>query len=162
MLAILSEPDVRRLTGSVHSTQAAHAPMEEAERTRTTAWYSTRNDQPDRLDLAIVCLETGAVVGEVVLNDYDPDNQACNFRILIGAAGQNRGLGTQATQLLLAYARDHLPLHRIELSVYSFNPRARHVYEAAGFRCEGTRRDAFCFDGQWFDEEIFAILHETL
>jgi hypothetical protein len=27
-----------------------------------------------------------------VLNQWDPGSQSCNFRILIGPAGQNRGL----------------------------------------------------------------------
>ena len=34
-----------------------------------------------------------------------------------------------------------------ELEVYDFNPRARHVYEKAGFVHEGTKRDALQWDG---------------
>ena len=31
-------------------------------------------------------------------------------------------------------------LHRVELDVYAFNTRARHVYEKLGFVLEGTKR----------------------
>jgi len=42
--------------------------------------------------------------------------------------------------------------------MFTFNPRARRVYEKAGFRSEGILRQSFRFDGEWFDEEIMAIL----
>ena len=49
-------------------------------------------------------------------------------------------------------------VHRVELQVYAFNPRARHVYDKIGFSYEGTRRQALCWDGQWIDSHVMAIL----
>jgi hypothetical protein len=43
-----------------------------------------RNDQSDRLDLAIADRATGACRGEAVLNEWDPGNASCTFRILMG------------------------------------------------------------------------------
>ena len=114
--------------------------------------------RPDRLDLAVVDAAAGHCVGEVVLNDLDAANRSCNFRILLGPAGRNRGLGSEATALLLEHAFTATTLHRIALEVYDFNPRARHVYERAGFNFEGTARDALHFDGQWIDAHVFSIL----
>ena len=51
-----------------------------------------------------------------------------------------------------------LGLHRIELEVYAFNPRARRVYEKVGFVKEGTLRDALLWDGKWVDAEIMSLL----
>ena len=34
------------------------------------------------------------------------------------------------------FAFEELKLHRLELDVYSFNPRAERVYQKAGFRRE--------------------------
>lgn len=42
--------------------------------------------------------------------------------------------------------------------VYAFNPRARHVYEQAGFVHEGTLRDALLIDGTWVDAHVMGIL----
>lgn len=53
---------------------------------------------------------------------------------------------------------DVVRVHRIELQVYDFNPRARHVYENLGFVLEGTRRDALRWDGQWIDCHLMGLL----
>jgi RimJ/RimL family protein N-acetyltransferase len=154
---VLADPEVLRLTGSVHSSAERPAP-ELDERTR--AWYETREAQIDRLDLAVVDLATGECVGEVVLNDWQPENQACNFRVLIGPRGRDRGLGSEATRLVLDHAFAATDLYRIELGVYAFNPRAQHVYARAGFLVEGRRRAAFRFDGERVDEIIMAVLRD--
>jgi RimJ/RimL family protein N-acetyltransferase len=156
MVRIISDSEVGRLTGSVHSAQQAldaTFPLE-----RALAWYGSRSEQHDRLDLALVDRSTGEVVGEVVLNEWEPDNAACNFRTLVGPSGRGRGLGTEAARLLLGYAFDVVGLHRVGLEVYDFNPRARHVYEKVGFVHEGTRRDALRFDGGWVDAHVMSIL----
>ena len=49
-------------------------------------------------------------------------------------------------------------LHRISLEVYDFNPRARRVYEKAGFVHEGTGREALLFDGNWIDVHHMAVV----
>ncbi len=157
MAEALADPDVLVLTGSVHS------PEEAAGRPTVLddvgfAWYRSRADAPDRIDLAVVDLEQDSCVGEVVLNDYDAANASCNFRILIGPRGRDRGLGTEASRLIVRYGFDTLGLHRIELSVYTFNPRARRVYEKVGFRVEGVRREAFRFGDDWVDVVTMAML----
>ena len=49
-------------------------------------------------------------------------------------------------------------LHRITLEVYTFNPRARHLYENVGFVHEGTGREALRFDDGWIDVHRMSIL----
>jgi RimJ/RimL family protein N-acetyltransferase len=80
------------------------------------------------------------------------------LRILIGPAGQNRGLGTEATRLIVGYGFERLGLHRISLEVYAFNPRARRAYEKAGFRAEGVLRESLRYGGQWIDATVMSIL----
>jgi RimJ/RimL family protein N-acetyltransferase len=145
MAQILSDPDVRRLTGSVGSTAEAHQPQELDDRLRD--WYATRNDQPDRLDLAVDDAASGTLVGEVVLNDLDPDALTCNLRVLIGPQGRDRGLGTEAVALATAHGIEVLGLRRITLEVFEFNPRARRVYEKVGYTATGVRPGALVFDG---------------
>ena len=104
-------------------------------------WYGSRNQQVNRLDLAIVDNNTGrGCVGEVVLNEWDQNDNGCNYRVLIGPRGRGRGLGTEATQLVLGYAFTTLGLHRVSLEVFAFNARALRVYQKAGFRLHGERR----------------------
>ena len=61
MTAAIRDPEVGTLTGSANSSAGAADVPDEAS---LRDWYSTRNDQPDRLDLAIVDRETGECVGE--------------------------------------------------------------------------------------------------
>ncbi|SED91953.1 GNAT family N-acetyltransferase [Ruania alba] len=158
LVEILTDPDVNRLTGSVHSTAEANTAT--ADRAEVHQWYSTRAEQSGRLDLMIAEAATpeGACVGEVVLNDWDEQNSSCNIRILIGPAGRDRGLGSEAMRLMVDHAFTHLPLHRISLGVFTFNPRAQRVYEKAGFVVEGRERDALRFDDGWVDQVMMSLL----
>src|SRR4051794_30745882 len=146
------DPEVARLTG----TRTTFS-VEELER-----WYASRAEYHDRLDLAIVERGTGECVGEAVLNDLDASNRSCSFRIaLFGRRFFGRGLGAEASRMILSHAFDVVGVHRVELEVYAFNPRARHVYEKIGFVHEGTKRDALRWDGEWIDAHTMAVLaHE--
>lgn len=155
----LSDPEILRLTGSVHSTQDALNGRGELDDVGF-AWYRSRNATTDRLDLAVIDLRSGECVGESVLNDYSPGNRSCNFRIWLGAKGRDRGIGTEATKLTVDYGINILGLHRIELSVYEFNPRAKRAYEKVGFEAEGISRDALQFDGEWINAITMSVLSE--
>ncbi|MER8091342.1 GNAT family protein [Streptomyces sp. NPDC087532] len=155
--SLLQDPEVSRLTGSSHGL-ADREPWDEAAEERMRAWYGTRREQADRLDLAVVERATGACVGEAVLNEWDSGNRSCNFRIALAAAGQGRGFGTEAARLIVGYGFEGLGLHRISLGVFAFNPRARRAYEKAGFVVEGVRRDALLYDGAWVDDIVMSIL----
>ena len=145
MARVLSDPEVRRLTGSVESTAEAERAEPVDERLRD--WYGSRNDQPDRLDLAIDDAATGRLVGEVVLNELDVDALTCNLRVLVGPEGRDRGLGTEAVAMTTAYGIEVLGLRRITLEVFEFNPRGRRVYEKVGYSVTGVRPGALVFDG---------------
>jgi len=158
MVEVLSDPEVGRLTGSYHSTTELMAARNEGVTEELLAWYGSRATVDQRLDLAVVDRATGAVVGEVVINDVDEGNRSASFRTLMGPAGRGRGLGTEATQLIIDHTFQYCGVHRISLEVYTFNPRARRVYEKVGFVSEGMLRDALLFDGEWIDAEVMAIL----
>ncbi|MFW0185253.1 GNAT family N-acetyltransferase [Rothia sp. CCM 9418] len=159
MMNILAEPEVLIKTGAVHSTQEA---LNRNERTvkHAKSWYDTRNNQNNRLDLAIYSLKHNEYVGEAVFNDYSPQNKSVNYRIIIGQKGRGHGLGTETTQMMVNYAFAVLKLNRIELEVFDFNARARYVYTSCGFVCEGRRREALYYDGKYHDSMIKAILRK--
>lgn len=150
-----TDPEIAILTGSVHSsTQSPSTHSIQELREIYGAWAVA----DDRLVLAVLDRATGALVGEVVLNEWEPGNRCCGFRMLIGAAGRGRGLGTEAAALTIGHGLETMGLHRICLEVYAFNPRARHVYEKVGFVHEGTGRAALLFDGDWIDVHYMSVL----
>lgn len=158
MIAILNEPDVRKLTGSAVNEEECAEPFSEADLDKMRAWYASRNEQTDRMDLAVIDRHTGNLVGEAVLNEYDEVTRNVNFRILIGMSGQGRGIGSEATKLILKYAFEVLLLHKVSLEVFSFNPRAERVYVKNGFLLEGVRREDFRFEDEYIDTRIYGML----
>ncbi|MFI8963389.1 GNAT family N-acetyltransferase [Streptomyces sp. NPDC053493] len=148
LLPMFEDPEIARLTGG-------HSRFDEPALRR---WYGSRAVQADRLDLAVVERATGRVVGEAVLNEWDPDNESCAFRICFSPAGIGRGLGTEATRLIVGHAFEGLGLYRVWLEVYAFNPRARRAYEKAGFRTEGVLRGALRWEGERVDATVMAML----
>lgn len=154
---ILADPELIKLTGSANTTEEIKKAVPALDE-RTLEWYRTREEQTDRLDLAIIDLSNDQCVGEAVLNEWSPADRSCNYRILIGPEGRGRGFGSEATSLVIDYAFENTNLNRISLDVLAFNPRARRAYEKAGFVYEGTSREAFRFDGEYIDDVLMAIL----
>jgi RimJ/RimL family protein N-acetyltransferase len=152
-----SHPEGIKLTGSGHGPDDMPG-WDAAAEAKFRDWYSTRKDQVDRLDLAVVDKASGEAVGEAVLNDWDPGNRSCNFRIMLGPRGRNRGLGTESVRMIVGYGFEQLRLHRISLEVYSHNPRARRVYEKVGFVAAGVLRDALRWGSEWIDATVMSIL----
>jgi RimJ/RimL family protein N-acetyltransferase len=154
---MLQDPEVLKLTGGGHGPGDLPE-WDDATEAKIWDWYGSLNQQPDRLDLAVVDRASGRCVGEAVLNDWNPGNHSCNFRTALGPGSRARGLGTEATRMITGYGFERLGLHRIELEVYSFNPRARHVYEKVGYVAEGVLRDVLRWDGDWVDATVMSVL----
>jgi len=145
----LADPEVGRLTGT-------HAQFDRAQ---TEQWLSSRPDQHDRADWAVLRRSDGGFLGEAVLNDLDADNASANYRIwLAGPDTYGEGYGTEATGLVLDYAFGVAGLHRVSLGVLDFNPRAKRVYEKCGFQLEGRLRDAVRWEDEWHDELVMSVL----
>ncbi|MBP5939512.1 GNAT family N-acetyltransferase [Streptomyces sp. LBUM 1476] len=151
MAHLMEDPEVALFTGASPNPVTPES---------LRAWYGSRGAQGDRLDLAVTDRETGEVVGEVVLNEWDPAARSCTFRTFLGPRGRGRGFGTEATRLIVGYGFDRLGLHRIELEAYAFNSRAIRVYEKVGFLHEGVRKEIELRDGKWVDEVVMAVLED--
>ncbi|WP_153011801.1 GNAT family N-acetyltransferase [Serinicoccus chungangensis] len=153
--ALMRDPEVGRLTGSVHDdAEAGRDPWTVVQLQEVYARWAR---DTDRLVWTVVERSTGQVAGEAVLLDHDPGNASIGFRIWLGGS-RDRGLGTEATRLAVGHAFEVLGLHRVELEVYAFNPRARRVYEKVGFVLEGTKREALRYADGWVDCHVMGIL----
>jgi RimJ/RimL family protein N-acetyltransferase len=147
----LKDDEVIKLTGSKPTF----------DREAVIHWYNTRNAQTDHLDLAIVDKMLDTLVGEVVVNLYDEKNQSMNFRILIGPRGRYRGLGTEATHLIIDYIFKSTKLNQLTLSVFAFNPRAKKVYEKIGFVLDSVHKNELEFEGEWIDSINMKLTKDT-
>jgi len=73
----------------------------------------------------------------------------------------NKGLGIEATRLVLAYAFGLRDIARVELRVLAYNTRAIKSYEKVGFKVREVLKDSAEIDGQRFDDWIMQIDQPT-
>ncbi len=64
---------------------------------------------------------------------------------------QGQGIGSKLVEAALDLAENWLNLKRIELTVYTDNAPAIHLYEKYSFVIEGTMRKYAFRDGQYVD-----------
>lgn len=103
----------------------------------------------------------GQIVGSVSLKDIDNRNRTAELGVAIFEPKNfNKGYGTEAVTLILDVGFNVMNLNRIELNVYEFNNRAKHVYEKIGFKEIGKRRQFFFYGGQFYDSHLMDILAE--
>lgn len=109
----------------------------------------------------LILAPDGRIIGESVINEIDWGLRRGNFRIvLFHSTERGRGIGTWATEVTRDFAFGVLKLHRLELDVFSFNPRAERVYTKAGFRREGVLRDAVKDGEDYADDILMAMLED--
>ena len=96
-------------------------------------WLTTRPGALERLDWGVFDAVSGEFAGEVVLNEYKPDEDSLNLRIALRSQMSSKGLGSQAVKLVCDYAFQDLGVRRITLDVLSTNERAIRAYLKAGF-----------------------------
>jgi RimJ/RimL family protein N-acetyltransferase len=145
-----SDPDVVRLT------RYQDGPMRPDEIER---FFAARALGADSLAMAIHLRAGDRLIGTCALSQLDSDNGSALFHITIGEKDTwGRGHGTEATQLMVDHAFGGLGLHRIGLTVFSFNERAIRSYRSCGFVVEGRAREAIWRDGRWWDEIAMSIL----
>ena len=145
-----SDPEVARLT------RYQDGPMRPDEIER---FFAARVIGPDTFTMAIHLHASDRLIGSCAFSQLDSDNGSALYHITIGEKDMwGRGYGTEATDLMLEHAFTRLGLHRIGLSVFSFNERAIRSYQKSGFAIEGRAREAIWRGGRFWDEIAMSVL----
>jgi len=148
-----SDPEVSRLT------RYQDGPMRPDEIER---FFAARVIGADSFTMAVHLRDTDRLIGSCAFSQLDADNGSALYHITIGEKDAwGKGYGTDATKLMVEHAFTRLNLHRVALSVFSFNERAIRAYRKAGFVVEGRAREAIWREGRYWDELTMSILaHE--
>jgi RimJ/RimL family protein N-acetyltransferase len=122
-------------------------------------WLEERQKEKDAFLFAVRPRNENTLLGYVELDGILWTHQVGWASIAIGdPAHWGQGFGTEAMQLLLAFAFDELNLHRVQLTVFSYNARAIALYEKLGFQREGTFREFMQRDGKRHDMHLYGLL----
>lgn len=103
----------------------------------------------------------GKLIGTAGFKNIDWITRSTEYGIAIyDSSYWNKGIGTEATKLMLKYGFEYLNLNRIWLRVFENNPRAIRVYEKCGFIQEGRERQGRYYKGHYWDVIHMSILSE--
>jgi UDP-4-amino-4,6-dideoxy-N-acetyl-beta-L-altrosamine N-acetyltransferase len=109
--------------------------------------------------LGIVLKENDQLIGNIALTHISIPYRQASLGIFIGDKScWSKGYGTEALNLMLGHGFNQLNLHRIFLTVLSFNARAIRAYEKVGFKREGVFREHMYRDGKYHDVYYMGIL----
>ena len=123
--------------------------------------YRISTNTPDTVAFAIADKSTGNIVGCCGLYVIQWICRRADFRIIVGEPGAwNKGIGSEAARLTVAYGFDKLNLETIYLGVNTENEGAVKSYEKAGFVREGVRRKLIYRNGRYYDALMMSVLRE--
>ena len=146
-----SDPEVRRHL-------LVYLPVSLAQEER---WFDNLLDRLERQEDLLLAIEAadGVHIGNIGLHGIDWKNRNGELGIAIGEkAYWDQGYGTDAIRTLLGLAFGEMNLHRVFLRVDADNARGIRCYEKAGFRQEGTSREAVFKEGTYHDQYVMSIL----
>jgi RimJ/RimL family protein N-acetyltransferase len=113
------------------------------------------------INFIIIDKETQQPVGHTALVRPDWVSRMMTFYIvLLDKSVWGKGLGTEATRLVVDYGFNMLNLNRIQLHVNAENEPAKAVYKKIGFKHEGTLRQAMYKNKKYYDFWLMGILAE--
>jgi RimJ/RimL family protein N-acetyltransferase len=132
------------------------APRSEA---RIAEWLSGSQKRADGYLFGIRPLLSEDLIGYIEFDGILWNQGTGSFSIAIGdPTRRGQGYGTEALRLAVRFAFEELNLHRLEITVFSYNRRAITVYEKLGFRHEGTHREFLYRDGLRHDMLLYGLL----
>jgi RimJ/RimL family protein N-acetyltransferase len=122
-------------------------------------WLDEQNKSGDAFLFAVRLNENDALIGYVSVDGILWAHGSGWLTIAIGdPVARGQGYGPEAVGLALNFAFREMNLHRIQLTVFSYNTRAIAAYERLGFTREGTYREALRRDGRRYDMYLYGIL----
>ncbi len=104
----------------------------------------------------VICTNNGIVLGLIDLFDFDPKNKRAGIGIIIvEESKRNRGVGSEALEILCTYAFHSLELHQLYANILEENERSIHLFKKLGFTKVGIKKDWVSSGGEYKNEVLF-------
>ncbi|WP_066757666.1 GNAT family N-acetyltransferase [Crocinitomix algicola] len=104
----------------------------------------------------IICeLNQNLPVGTVDLFEFDPFNQRAGVGVLIQKEFRGNGYAFESLELLADYAVNNVGIRNLHASVMGGNTNSLKLFEKAGYKMIGKRKNWFVKGGDWEDECLF-------
>jgi RimJ/RimL family protein N-acetyltransferase len=148
-----SRPDVTRYV--------PHGPLtlEQIEERHANA-RTTLEDEGHALHLLAFHRESGELIGDVVLFWRSVKHRGGEVGYIVDPAHQGNGYATEMARFMLHLGFDEMNLHRMIARIDPRNTASARVLERLGMRKEAYLVSNEFIQGEWTDEEDFAILED--
>ncbi|MEG2071317.1 MAG: GNAT family protein, partial [Bacteroidales bacterium] len=97
-------------------------------------------------------------VGIIDVFEFDPYHQRAGIGILMDCPARNKGYAQEAISLLIHYLFHVLKLHQIYCNVLIDNEKSLHIFQKAGFKIAGLKKDWILTDDGYKDEYLLQLI----
>ncbi|MFW9971181.1 MAG: GNAT family N-acetyltransferase [Candidatus Odinarchaeota archaeon] len=148
-----NDPDVRR-----YSRHIIPWSLDEEKK-----WIEPREERVKKeIIFEILHRQDNKPIGTAGFSDINWYNRNANIFAEIGETNYwGKGIGPETIRLLINYGFEELNFHKIYSRIHSPNKQSLRVAEKTGFVFEGELKEHFYIDGEFVDEQQFAIFKKT-
>ena len=112
-----------------------------------------------QLRLAICLNDTQKAIGLIDLFDCDPKNSRAGLGLVIAdLASRNKGIGSEALELVINYSFQQLQLHQLYANIGSNNEISLQLFTKFGFQKIGIKKDWNRVQNCFKDELLFQLI----
>ena len=112
----------------------------------------------DFFDWAIVCKQSGKMIGTCGFTRFDFPNNSAEVGYVINPKFKGQGISTEASARVIRYGFEMLGLERIECKFMVGNDASKRVMEKNDMMFEGIRRHGMLIKGEYKDVGVCSIL----
>ena len=117
------------------------------------------NDRPERINWAVVVLETGAVAGRISYSEVKPSDQWLEIGTMLMPPFWGGAANPESKLLLMTRAFEVLDVNRVQFKVDSRNERSQAAMAKLGAVREGVLRDyQIRADGYVRSSVVYSVL----
>jgi diamine N-acetyltransferase len=112
-----------------------------------------------QLRLAICLNDIQKAIGLIDLFDFDPNNSRAGVGLVIAdLASRNKGIGSEALELVINYSFQQLQLHQLYANIGSDNEISLQLFTKFGFQKIGIKKDWNKVQNCFKDELLFQLI----
>ena len=112
-----------------------------------------------QLRLAICLNDSQKAIGLIDLFDFDPKNSRAGLGLVIAdLASRNKGIGSEALELVINYSFQQLQLHQLYANIGSDNEISLQLFTKFGFQKIGIKKDWNKVQNFFKDELLFQLI----
>lgn len=113
-----------------------------------------------QLRLAICKKGKDQAVGLIDLFEFEPHHKRAGVGIVVRKSeDRNAGVGTEALELLIAYAFTKLGIHQLYANIAPGNEASVRLFTKFGFELVGLKKDWNLIEGQYRDEALYQLIN---